>query len=98
MSFLHPDIFAMDTGEKISVIVSFGPRYRIRPVRFKWSGRTFEVKEITYMWKTNEGQNLIHHFSVTDGKSMYELTFDATSLTWKLEGVETEAWEGCERQ
>ena len=78
----------MHIGEHISVIVSFGPRYRIRPVKFRWSGRTFEVKEITYVWKTNEGQSLIHHFSVTGGKTLYELTFDTTSLIWRLEGVE----------
>ncbi|MBI5056081.1 MAG: hypothetical protein HZB61_05655 [Nitrospirae bacterium] len=80
---------SMQISEHISVIVSFGPRYRIRPVKFKWSGKTFEVKEITYMWKTTEGQNLVHHFSVTDGRTLYELAFDATSLIWRLEGVET---------
>ena len=79
----------MHIGEQISVMVSFGPRYRIKPVKFRWSGKTFEVKEITYVWKTNEGQSLIHHFSVTDGKTLYQLAFDAASLIWRLEGVET---------
>ncbi|RJQ54721.1 MAG: hypothetical protein C4526_04890 [Nitrospiraceae bacterium] len=78
----------MRIGEHISVMVSFGPRYRVRPVRFKWSGKTFEVKEITYMWKTSEGQSLVHHFSVTDGKTLYELSFDTSSMIWRIEGVE----------
>lgn len=79
----------MHTGEPISVVVSFGMPYRIRPVRFKWSGRPFDIKEVTYMWTTKEGRKDIYHFSVTDGRSLYELTFDTESLLWKLENLET---------
>lgn len=78
----------MYVGETISVIASFGLPYRIRPVRFNWSGRLFEIKEITYTWKTKEGRKNIYHFSVTDGGSLYELTFDTDSLIWKLENLE----------
>jgi hypothetical protein len=38
----------MDIGETISVIASFGLPYKIRPMKFKWNRRLFEVKEITY--------------------------------------------------
>jgi hypothetical protein len=79
----------MRAGDIISVIASFGPSYRIRPVRFRWSGRLFDIKEITYSWKTKEGLKDIYHFSVTDGRTLYELTFDTQSLLWKLEGLET---------
>lgn len=78
----------MYVGETISVIASFGLPYRIRPVKFNWSGRLFEIKEITYTWNTKEGKKNIYHFSVTDGKSLYELIFDADSLTWRLENLE----------
>lgn len=78
----------MYVGETISVIASFGHPYRVRPVRFNWSGRLFEIKEITYTWKTKEGKKNMYHFSVTDGGSLYELTFDADSLTWRLENLE----------
>jgi len=76
-------------GETISVIASFGRSHRIKPVRFNWSGKLFEIKEITYTWKTEEGKNNIYHFSVTDGRSLYELTFDTNSLLWRLENLET---------
>jgi hypothetical protein len=79
----------MYVGETINVIASFGQPYRIRPVRFDWSGRLFEIKEITYTWKTKEGLKNIYHFSVTDGGSLYELTFDTDSLVWRLENLET---------
>lgn len=78
----------MDIGETISVIASFGLPYRIRPVRFKWSGKLFEVRDITYSWQTKEGQNSIYHFSVSDGQTLYELSFDTASLLWKMEKVE----------
>jgi hypothetical protein len=79
----------MYVGETISVIASFCLPYRIKPVRFNWSGRLFEIKEITYTWKTKEGKKNIYHFSVTDGGSLYELTFDTDSLLWRLENLET---------
>ena len=78
----------MRAGETISVLASFGPSCRIRPVRFRWSGRLLEVKEITYSWKTHEGEKEVYHFSVTDGRSLYELTFDARSMIWKVENLE----------
>lgn len=78
----------MDVGETISVIASFSQTYRIKPLRFRWSGRLFEVREITYLWKMREGQNEIYYFSVTDGRSLYELTFDTKSLLWRLEKLE----------
>lgn len=78
----------MYVGETISVIASFGRSHRIKPVRFNWSGKLFEIKEITYTWKTEEGKKNIHHFSVTDGRTLYELTFDTNSLLWRLENLE----------
>lgn len=78
----------MDIGEIISVIASFGLPYKIRPLRFKWSGKLFEVKDITYIWQTKEGQTKFYHFSVSDGKTLYELSFDTTSLLWRIEKLE----------
>ena len=78
----------MEIGETISVVASFGLPYKIRPVRFRWNGKLFEVKEITYLWQTKEGQNRIYHFSISDGKTLYELSFDTSSLLWKLEKLE----------
>ncbi|MEK6673345.1 MAG: hypothetical protein AABY42_07715 [Nitrospirota bacterium] len=78
----------MQIGDTISVLASFGMSYRIKPLKFKWSGRLFDVKEITYTWKTKEGQKDVYHFSVTDGKTLYEITFDTGSLIWRIENLE----------
>jgi hypothetical protein len=77
----------MYIGEKINVLASFTGG--IRPIKFKWSGRLITVKEVTYTWKSREGQSSIHHFSVTDGNSLYELSFHTQSLVWRLENLET---------
>ena len=79
----------MYIGETISVIASFGLPYKIRPVRFRWSGRLLPINDITYSWKTRDGESIIYHFSVSDGKTLYELSFNTTSLLWKLENLET---------
>lgn len=78
----------MHVGDAISVLASFGMPCRIKPLKFRWAGRLFEVKDITYTWQTKEGQKEIYHFSVTDGKTLYELSFDADSLIWKIENLE----------
>jgi hypothetical protein len=78
----------MYIGEIISVVASFGLPYKVRPVRFQWSGKLREVKDITYLWTTKEGQNSIYHFSVSDGNTLYELSFNGTSLLWRLENLE----------
>ncbi|MCG2721831.1 MAG: hypothetical protein L6290_07435 [Thermodesulfovibrionales bacterium] len=78
----------MDIGETISVVASFGMPYKIKPVRFRWNGKLFEVKDITYAWQTKEGQTKIYHFSITNGKTLYELSFDTVSLVWRLERLE----------
>lgn len=77
----------MKVNESISVVASFGLPYKLRPVRFRWNGRLMEIKEITYQWQTRQGADRIYHFAVTDGNSAYELSFNATSLVWQIEGV-----------
>ena len=79
----------MNVGETICVIASFGLPYKIRPLKFKWSGKLFEVREVTYLWKAKEGEKEIYHFSVSDGRSLYELTFDTRSLLWRIENLES---------
>ena len=78
-------------GEYIFVIAAFGRSIRLKPLRFTWSDRQVDIKEVTYEWTTSEGTSRLLHFSVTDGKTLYELSFNTDSILWKLEGVETDA-------
>ncbi|RJQ43814.1 MAG: hypothetical protein C4538_11355 [Nitrospiraceae bacterium] len=76
-------------GEQISVVAAFGGGSKLKPLRFRWSGRQIDIREITYEWATMNGKTKRLHFSVTDGNTLYELSFDTGSVLWRLEGVET---------
>lgn len=79
---------AMNVGQLVSVLAMFDPSYKMRPIRFSWSGRFVKVEEITYMWKSKEGKNDIYHFSITDGNALYELSYNTGSLLWRIEHLE----------
>lgn len=78
----------MYVGEYVKVLATFDPAYKIRPVKFNWSGRLIRVTEITYTWRSKEGRKDIYHFSLTDGSALYELTYDTETLLWRLENLE----------
>ncbi|MEK6531818.1 MAG: hypothetical protein AABZ23_04920 [Deltaproteobacteria bacterium] len=61
--------------------------YSIRPARFKWNDRVFEIKEVTHTWRSTQGISTIVHFSATDGANLYELAYNATTMKWMLEAV-----------
>ncbi len=80
----------VDIGEQVSVIAAFGSNASLRPLKFRWSGRQVNIREVTYEWTTLEGKSRLLHFSVTDGNTLFELSFDTDSVIWRLEGVETD--------
>ena len=81
----------IEIGERIFVIAAFGMSIRLKPLRFTWSNRQINIKDVTYEWTTSEGTSRLLHFSVTDGNTLYELSFNTNSISWRLEGVETDA-------
>jgi hypothetical protein len=60
----------------------------IRPVWFDWQRQKYTVTEITYRWQELSGDTKILHFSVSDGKDLFELTFDTDRQSWSLTGIE----------
>jgi hypothetical protein len=77
-------------GEKVPVMAVFGGSCGLKPFKFKWLERIITVTDITYSWVDMKGKSKIYHFSVTDGRVLYELSFNTTSLTWNLEKIETD--------
>lgn len=80
-----------EIDEPVTVVASFGGSERVRPLRFNWGGRVITVKEVTYRWVRHDGARRLYFFSLTDGKTLYNLCFDPSGLTWRLHAVETEA-------
>jgi len=74
--------------ERIEVAAVFGKGERIRPVWFVWNGKKVRVQRVTYRWTEREGSEVYHHFSVTDGASLYELSYASGNLRWELVAVE----------
>jgi len=78
-----------ETMEPVTVVALFGGRPSVRPVKFRWAGRVIHIKEITYHWIEPKGKKKLHHFSVTDGQSVYLLRFDPDSMGWWVTAVQS---------
>lgn len=76
--------------EKIDVAVFFGGRNKFRPLWFMWHERKISIEQVLYRWQERDGMSTVHHFSVTDGASTYQLCYDSGRLAWQLVAVETE--------
>ena len=75
--------------EKIKVMAIFDTGDSgLKPVRFKWRGRVYPVMEITYKWHSNLGEACLIHFSVSDGATLFEITYNKSTLHWVIEQVE----------
>jgi hypothetical protein len=70
------------------VAVIFGPGNSIRPVWFDWRRRKYEVREVTYTWQEREGEATLLRFAVSDGASLFELTFNSANRIWSLAAVD----------
>ncbi len=79
---------ATDINESISVGVVFS-RGMVKPVWFSRHGTRTRIQEITFTWKTLEGDAPILHFSVTDGQGLYEICYHTATFSWRITNVET---------
>ncbi len=75
----------IDEPIKVGAVFSRG---EIRPVWFLRYGRQVRIRETTFAWRTREGNARILHFSVTDGKTLYEICYNAESFVWRLTKAE----------
>jgi len=73
-----------EIGEAVKVGAVFEGSL-VCPKWFKWVGRKIDIKEITYTWETKHGEAPLLQFAVTDGVTMFELSFNKKSLEWRLE-------------
>jgi len=76
-----------EIGEKVNVGAVFGPGQGIIPKWFIWDGRRHLVDRVTFVWRVRDGQSVFHHFAVTAGPNLYELTYHVGALEWMLTNV-----------
>lgn len=78
-------------SEQIDVISVFRKK-TVRPVKFRYAGRTHKIARILYPWITREGGYPVHHFSVlTDDGNRFTLALNTYKMSWTLETEKDEA-------
>jgi len=73
-------------GQRVKVGAVFENEL-ISPKWFKWMDKKYDIKSISMRWKSFAGNAVLTHFSVTDGKNLYELSFNQKSLEWMLNKI-----------
>jgi hypothetical protein len=66
------------------------PHDKLRPVMFIWRNREYRVQDVTYVWREIQGQAEVYHFTVSDGASVFELSYNAKALDLTITGVYNE--------
>lgn len=74
-------------NEKIKAAAVFEDN-NIKPKWFVWKNRKYAITETTYSWKTKSGEEQVIHFSVTDGNTLFEISYNQKTLKWVLEKTE----------
>ena len=78
-------------AERIDVISVFSNK-TVRPVKFKYAGRTHRVTKVLYTWVTREGSFPVHHFSVeTEDGNRFDISLNTYTMNWMLEEAEAAA-------
>jgi hypothetical protein len=87
---LNPEdvfMYCEDLFEPIDVITFFRSG-KLIPLKFRWNGRVYKVKQVNGSWKENQGYGRQYHFSVqADGSDCFELLFDSSDFSWQLARV-----------
>ena len=70
--------------EIIEVIVYFDGE-KFRPIRFRWSGRAYQVSQINSTWSMRKGNIREYHFHVSTKESgSFELIYNTDNFVWKI--------------
>jgi hypothetical protein len=73
-----------DLDEPIDVIVLYDTG-TLRPLRFRWNGRSFKIARVTGTWKAPQGDTWMRHFSVVDTRgNVFFLAYDERRTRWTI--------------
>jgi len=78
--------------QKINQLVKVGVRFsgekdKVEPVWFFWDHKKREIDRVHFYHRSFKGEAPLHHFSVSVGRDVFQLTFDGKRLDWKLDKV-----------
>lgn len=78
-----------EINQKIDVIVYFSRNGTVKPKYFFWKNQKYNVKKITYLWSSYEGETKFLHFTVYDGTNIFELKLNMKTFEWYLHRIIT---------
>ena len=73
-------------GEPIRVVAAFSGG-SIKPLRFRWQGRTYQIETINGRWFDRRTDGYSLHYSVQVGQETYYMHFSAQDVQWWLDEV-----------
>ena len=73
-------------GEPIRVVAEFLGG-RAEPLRFSWSGRTYEIAAFNGQWVDRHAQGYRLCYSVQAGDQTWYLHFDSVGVQWWVDQV-----------
>ena len=73
-------------SESIQVLAFFSGT-KIYPRMFIWNNKKYKVKNITYNWQERQGREVINYFSIDTGSDLYQISFNNTSYSWKIDKI-----------
>ena len=73
-------------NEKIEVLALFRAG-KIYPRIFFWKHKKYKIRNITYNWQERRGQEMLNYFSVSTGIDLYQISFNNTTLSWRLDKI-----------
>ena len=72
-----------EIGEPIRVLATFSGG-SAEPVRFRWSGRTYNIDAVNARWADRSGGGYSLHYSVQVGDEIYYIHFASGEVQWWL--------------
>jgi hypothetical protein len=77
---------SLTIAEPVSVTMMYNHhQHKTMPIEIMWRNQHYPITKVGLHHTYHEGQSLKHIFSVTSKDMFFELSFDATDLTWRLE-------------
>jgi hypothetical protein len=80
-------MFLQEINEPVEVIALFR-QGKLSPLKFRWRDQVYRVNRINGSWNRQEGRSRLFHFAVmSESTDVYELSYNETSLNWRIEKV-----------
>jgi hypothetical protein len=72
------------SGKRIRLAAIFDPGKPVQPVWFELNRRKHTLQEPIYSWQDRVGDKTLLHFTVSDGKALYEIVYNSAEQSWTL--------------